>query len=329
MAPLYGEGANAFLRLQLEILAKTDDESIFAWFQHSHRADGLLADSPSQFASSGKVLKRTLDVERPPTVMTSRGLRLEMLMKWENEDEHPSKPRFLVPLNCITSDDLSFIALTFEGWGSTFKRRPGVTLLNSGWTLEDLLSFQRKLIYVKQDFNEPSTLRNPISWAGGIFLGVRCEFLSRIGFSGKPSSPGRLLCSYETKGILEWHLLSKVDVFTKARDPAFIITFSKEKQKLVVVLGFCTRGGLWIDAIYTAAETNNQQTLSEIGRNCCKKWHGKIGPDRVSVFLSEEGTYLSISLKRQIVSGTLMHIVRIVDKGRDGPSLVLLPGLGG
>jgi hypothetical protein len=31
MPPLYGEGNNAFLRLQLEILSKTDDESIFAW----------------------------------------------------------------------------------------------------------------------------------------------------------------------------------------------------------------------------------------------------------------------------------------------------------
>lgn len=31
MPPLYGERVNAFIRLQLEILSKTDDDSILAW----------------------------------------------------------------------------------------------------------------------------------------------------------------------------------------------------------------------------------------------------------------------------------------------------------
>lgn len=32
MPLLYGEGDKAFIRLQLEIIRKTDDESIFAWW---------------------------------------------------------------------------------------------------------------------------------------------------------------------------------------------------------------------------------------------------------------------------------------------------------
>lgn len=35
MPLLYGEGKNAFLRLQLEILKVSDDETIFAW-DHYH-----------------------------------------------------------------------------------------------------------------------------------------------------------------------------------------------------------------------------------------------------------------------------------------------------
>jgi hypothetical protein len=34
LPPLYGEGSKAFLRLQLEILRTSDDESLFAWREY-------------------------------------------------------------------------------------------------------------------------------------------------------------------------------------------------------------------------------------------------------------------------------------------------------
>jgi hypothetical protein len=49
MPPLYGEGANAFLRLQSEVLVKYDDDSLFAWSGRS--SGGLLAPSPEYFSS--------------------------------------------------------------------------------------------------------------------------------------------------------------------------------------------------------------------------------------------------------------------------------------
>ncbi|OJJ30900.1 hypothetical protein ASPWEDRAFT_44873 [Aspergillus wentii DTO 134E9] len=49
MPMLYGEGKNAFIRLQEEILRISSDESIFAWkSSHGYRS-GLLADPPSAF----------------------------------------------------------------------------------------------------------------------------------------------------------------------------------------------------------------------------------------------------------------------------------------
>lgn len=52
--PIYGEGEKAFLRLQLEIIKKSDDESIFAWDlgKHDPNGAGILAPSPSAFAGS-------------------------------------------------------------------------------------------------------------------------------------------------------------------------------------------------------------------------------------------------------------------------------------
>jgi hypothetical protein len=85
MPPLYGEGENAFRRLQLEILNKMDDESLFAWREERggmwpwmlerSGMGGLLARSPTAFKDSGDVQRLTRGKERPPFSMTNRGIR--------------------------------------------------------------------------------------------------------------------------------------------------------------------------------------------------------------------------------------------------------------
>ncbi|KAK5163435.1 uncharacterized protein LTR77_010617 [Saxophila tyrrhenica] len=61
MPLLYGEGqTNAFMRLQLELIRKSDDETIFSWARQSttfeirgtYRWKGLLAQSPADFGNS-------------------------------------------------------------------------------------------------------------------------------------------------------------------------------------------------------------------------------------------------------------------------------------
>ncbi|CAH0053755.1 unnamed protein product [Clonostachys solani] len=93
MPLLYGEGKRSFTRLQEAILAKEDDQSIFAWHSDSESTDatggksqlsqmnGLLADSPSRFWDKSDIettMPLTLSGE-PPTV-TSRGLGVDFLL---------------------------------------------------------------------------------------------------------------------------------------------------------------------------------------------------------------------------------------------------------
>lgn len=82
MPLLYGEGTKAFLRLQLEIIKKSDDESIFAWACKGFLDpswNGLLAQSPSHFANSGDIQCYSSRIEqRPPYVMTNKGLELRI-----------------------------------------------------------------------------------------------------------------------------------------------------------------------------------------------------------------------------------------------------------
>lgn len=70
MPLLYGEGENAFIRLQLEILKISADESIFAWKSDSF-APGMLALRPEAFANAGNICAIS-NIDRPPYSMTHR-----------------------------------------------------------------------------------------------------------------------------------------------------------------------------------------------------------------------------------------------------------------
>ncbi|KAG2344411.1 hypothetical protein BDR05DRAFT_184388 [Suillus weaverae] len=61
MPTIYGEGENAFVRLQIEIMKSFNDQSIFAWKSHQGDTSGLLASSPDDFAESRDVVRISSD----------------------------------------------------------------------------------------------------------------------------------------------------------------------------------------------------------------------------------------------------------------------------
>lgn len=95
MPLLYGEGfANAFLRLQSEIMARSNDDSIFAWdvlecesLPNIERPwSGMLAPSPRNFVNGGKVrqmritkkLLRSRASQKPVHTISSRGVEISV-----------------------------------------------------------------------------------------------------------------------------------------------------------------------------------------------------------------------------------------------------------
>ncbi|KAG9508136.1 hypothetical protein J7337_001699 [Fusarium musae] len=71
MPLLYGEGTNAFLRLQEEIMKRSDDQTLLAWSLPEDGPDesGVLATSPAAFANCEDFI---------PCDITNKGLRIEM-----------------------------------------------------------------------------------------------------------------------------------------------------------------------------------------------------------------------------------------------------------
>jgi hypothetical protein len=97
MPPLYGEGENAFIRLQREIMSTTDDDSLLAWITvRSGYEGGLLATSPRMFVGCSSVVRVVWDPNRPPHTMSSKGLcvHLKLVPRKDGIEE------FLAPLNC-------------------------------------------------------------------------------------------------------------------------------------------------------------------------------------------------------------------------------------
>jgi hypothetical protein len=107
LPPLYGEGQSAFLRLQLEILRTSDDESIFAWLDSEDVSGGLLARSPSAFRECGGIERRDFEIDRPAYLMTNKGLRLEARLLPSLDPSSVSgqivDDTFYVDLNCKLS----------------------------------------------------------------------------------------------------------------------------------------------------------------------------------------------------------------------------------
>jgi hypothetical protein len=84
MPALYGEGGHqAFIRLQEEIIKKSDDQTILAWSRDS-KGDlnlgfsGALASEPADFASCGHFIPDDLGDGWGPFTMTNQGLQIEL-----------------------------------------------------------------------------------------------------------------------------------------------------------------------------------------------------------------------------------------------------------
>jgi hypothetical protein len=126
MAPLYGEGANAFLRLQLEIIGKTDDQSIFAWTQITPMQIstistelGLLAGSPAAFLNSQDIQQKVLPGKMPSYSVTNRGLRLEqqtlLPIEWLGPSLDVKSPNlYLAVLNCSQGTTDNYLGIYLQ-----------------------------------------------------------------------------------------------------------------------------------------------------------------------------------------------------------------------
>ena len=110
MPLLYGEGENAFMRLQEQVIKETADDSIFAWRDGRFPLGGILAKSPDAFEKSEDVVAILPKFfARRPYYMTNLGFAIEAAcdtkpLREYMDDHWPDEARqiecAIFPLNC-------------------------------------------------------------------------------------------------------------------------------------------------------------------------------------------------------------------------------------
>lgn len=93
MPLLYGEGENAFLRLQEEIMKHSDDQSLFAWSTKDTCYRGLLAKSPSSFSMCAGMNR--FKKKNTPYSITNSGISIKLPMARLGVET------YLAYLNCL------------------------------------------------------------------------------------------------------------------------------------------------------------------------------------------------------------------------------------
>lgn len=135
MPLLYGEGDNAFIRLQEEIMNSSDDQTILAWglkrpISRLWGACHALATSPSDFAECSDLVFLGVAERGDSFSMTQRGLELNL----PTVDLYENDTTFYCLLNCAVADrdtasDVRVLALPLLQVNSSYK-----------WPLSDFTS---------------------------------------------------------------------------------------------------------------------------------------------------------------------------------------------
>jgi WW domain/Heterokaryon incompatibility protein (HET) len=201
MPLLYGEGKRAFLRLQEEIVKKSDDESIFAWC--SPIPDfGLLAPAASAFEKSGDIRSWAWedDEVRRPYAMTNKGLEVHLpASSFQNtsgggvntklrnalssstgggsggknaKGASAHEADVALPLNCsrqsATGATEQRVTLTLSKTGGGWRRINCATLLLSPTVIPTAATQQKNTIYVRQDHTRTNGAPSASASTGGL-----------------------------------------------------------------------------------------------------------------------------------------------------------------
>jgi hypothetical protein len=149
---LYGEGNHAFIRLQEEIMRKTNDHSIFAW-SNSRDANGmsssnLLANSPAMFSGSGNIIQ-SQGRATGPFSLTNKGIHLCLQVRGLK-----NTPLVLAVLDCqegVNEEKRLGIYLEPEPGGADLYRRfsgSGLAKVH----VKEIPELERKDLFVKQQW---------------------------------------------------------------------------------------------------------------------------------------------------------------------------------
>ncbi|OBZ69015.1 hypothetical protein A0H81_11370 [Grifola frondosa] len=204
MPTIYGEGRQAFIRLQYEIMRRTTDHSIFAWDDRIGSGQGLLALDPSSFAflaSDGPIdaisyedYARMFVIERavPEHSLTNHGIRIRLPMRPHEYIEGA----YVAALACCTRNEgetlVCYLGLRpVEGAVNRYTKMPPTF---GKYVAEEARKYETREVYLEHDdplaSGQMDIRKNPATFAR-VFLFDTSHFRDH-GLDIVALSPGRM-----------------------------------------------------------------------------------------------------------------------------------------
>jgi hypothetical protein len=258
------------LRLQLEILKISNDETLFAWEDSSLARGGLLAPSPRCFKNSHDIKSMSPRFfQRPPYAMTNNGLQFEAKLVPRQKVNMPKRSKcelgqtYLCPLNCVREgNEASLISLLL--FRSTIFNTQNLSRVSCGSleTLEakDIVakSWRGEKMYFSQIIfvSQPEAHKSTISRIRG-----QCTF--RINFQPLLSCGFNLNEQFlEDSGLGYW-VKSTEDGFLvlKLLNSRARILFEKLKQEIALEVS-CQDAPCFVLLVYGDKFVDRERTIA-------------------------------------------------------------------
>jgi len=317
MPMLYGEGENAFIRLQEEIMKNTDDPTIFTWRTEPRRVrgkggyistyhpdsgncKGLFARSPTYFRDSGHLI-RSNDRTGMSFTMTNKGLHLQLRLK-----DSMSKLGVLKGvLDCHEvgkSDQLIGILLAVTSDGKEYYQRYHSHRFETIATSE-VKTFEMKSVYAWVS-------RDRGSWFNKSFYN-KC-FLRTTGLQDN----GILISDAYPSSLspLDGHTIFGGDC-----ECTCAIKFTADnKESWVIVLRWLSQDWRFSKSVHanivTPFEDENLRDIVQSFETKTAKRHErawKTEPDRILWQLPLRKDCISVAIRKQIIFGAMAFMVDI------------------
>lgn len=309
MPLLYGEGDRAFLRLQEEIIKRSNDHSIFAWEDGSVERRMFFAPRPHSFVKSGNVVRWHGIKGGEPFAMTNHGLSLRLPLIVTKGTHGELRRRAI--LNCRYKDDLSgSIGFNIE----QMTRSEGYALLHKGpkltfISMDEIAAASKKYVSILEENDNTASLkgvpgqRNRTCWL---------KFLdSNDGFRIIEAYPQRF-----------WNM--RTGVFIPPRYPRWVIKGaarirSTYGQELIVAFGYTRKGAPpdsddafcyeceWVSTVMVVKGKSLEQVCMESGI-CDKNLSGTAVEKQPRV---PEVPGFRASIKCELVMDELVFVVSV------------------
>ncbi|KAF4617125.1 hypothetical protein D9613_005781 [Agrocybe pediades] len=306
MPILYGEGPEAFVRLQKEIIATSDDHTIFAWMGGpADGSSGLLAASPHNFYNSAQLSNRKAE-RTSPYSLTNVGLSITLPL--QQVKGTPNLYKAL--LNCTNDNGYLYgIYLSQKNHLQYVRVRPGDMIIESPQNAQ--AHYKKESIFIQEPV--------PSRFAVEQWMRPRSNykfFVRKLpeGFKAEQFHPNN---SWSTIPAVQG-ILAK----DKAQSKSHCLTlghsgisggilFVGQGQRFVVMFGMHNYN-VWSDIVVDISPSETLQTVAESyykdHARSSMLWENR---DRLCKKLTTGNKYVEVAASRGIITSDFQFIVDI------------------